>query len=160
MVHYRKRLSQLLFKLLSDASVHQVGAQPRGPDLQRQALRQAACSISLGGDLRLSKMLAINLGGVNDLARRITTRRIWPKGRGPHRVLVFVAWGFKGDTLVAVRGDRIAVRRAIGVLGLGQKVRRHDPFIATVVVGSPDVYQPIAPRVAYARRACARGQAA
>ncbi len=148
--YYRNRLSQALFKLLSDARVHQVGAGPRGLDAQRQALRQAAQGISLGGDLRLSEVLETDPAAMGELVRRIAARRTWPKGRRPHGVSTFVAESIEGDTLVAVGGERIAVRGAISVFGPGRGARRRGPFIVAVLVASPDGQQPLAPLEAYA----------
>jgi hypothetical protein len=148
--YYRSRLSQALFKLLSDACVHQVGAGPRDLDAQRQALRQAAQGISLGGDLRLSEVLETDPAAMGDLARRIAARRTWPKGRRPHGVSTFVAESIEGDTLVAVGGERIVVRGTISVFGPGRGARRRGPFIVAVLVASPDGHQPLAPLEAYA----------
>jgi len=148
--YYRGRLSQALFKLLSDARVHQVGAGPRGLDAQRQALRQAAQGISLGGDLRLSEVLETDPAAMGDFARRIAARRTWPKGRRPHGVSTFVAENIKGDTLVAVGGERIVVRGTISVFGPGRGARRRGPFIVAVLVASPDGHQPLASLEAYA----------
>jgi len=148
--YFRNRLSQALFKLLSDARLHQVGTGPRGLDAQRQALHQAACGISLGGDLRLSEVLETDPAGMGDLARRIAARRTWPKGRRPHGVLTFIAESIEGDTLVADGGGRIAVRSAISVFGPGRGARRRGPFIVAVLVASPDGCQPLVPLEAYA----------
>lgn len=148
--YYRSRLSQARFKLLSDARVHQVGAGPRGLDAQRQALRQAARGISLGGDLRLSEVLGTDPAAMGELVRRIAARRNWPKGRRPHGVLAFVAEAIEGDTLVLARGGRIGISGAISVFGPGRGARRRGPFIATVLVASPDGQQPLAPLEAYA----------
>jgi len=65
----RSKLSQLLFKLLADARVHQVGRGPRGHADQQAALYTAAREISLGGDLRLSGVLYTDV---------TTMRTAWP----------------------------------------------------------------------------------
>jgi len=148
--YYRSRLSQVLFKLLSDARVHHVGAGPRGLDAQRQALRQAAQGISLGGDLRLSEVLDTDPAAMGELVRRIAARRSWPKGRRPHGVLAFVAEGIEGDTLVLAGGERIAVSGAISAFGPGRGARRRGPFVAAVLIASPDGQQPLAPLEVYA----------
>ncbi len=143
-------MSQALFKLLSDARVHQVGAGPRGLDAQSQALLQAAQGISLGDDLRLSEVLETNPAAMGELVRCIAARRSWPKGRRPHGVLAFVAEGIEGDTLLLAGGGRIAVSGAISVFGPGRGARRRGPFVVAVLIASPDGQQPLAPLEAYA----------
>ena len=60
--HDRDKLSQLLFKLLSDAGVHRVGRGPRGPGEQWEALYRAARGLPLGEGLRLSEVLHTDPG--------------------------------------------------------------------------------------------------
>ena len=60
----RTKLSQPLFKLLSDTKLHQVCRGPRGYADQQAALYKAARGISLGGDLMLSGVLYTVLSGL------------------------------------------------------------------------------------------------
>jgi len=78
----RSKLSQLLFKLLGDARVHQVGRGPRGHADQQAAVYTAAREISLGGDLRLSGVLYTDAGQLEDLVGRVPLRARWPDAAG------------------------------------------------------------------------------
>ena len=146
----RSKLSQLLFKLLADARVHQVGRGPRGHADQQAALYQAARGISLGGDLRLSGVLYTDAGQLDDLADRIRLRARWPDGRRPHGVLVFAAERIEDDVIVAVSGTRLTVEGPIAVFGPGKGRVRNGPFVVAVLVASPDGRAALAPLKAYA----------
>jgi len=108
----RTRLSQLLFKLLSDTGLHQVSRGPRGHADQQAALYRAACGISLGGDLMLSGVLYTDAGQLDDLIGRIRLRARWPEGRRPHGMLAFIAERIEDDVVVAVSGRRLTVEGA------------------------------------------------
>ena len=114
----RTKLSQLLFKLLSDTGLHQVGRGPRGHADQQAALYKAARGISLGGDLMLSGVLYTDAGQLDDLAEtrsvcrwvgRVRLRARWPEGRRPHGVLAFVAERIEDEVIVAASGTRLTV---------------------------------------------------
>jgi len=146
----RSKLSQLLFKLLADARVHQVGRGPRGHADQQAALYAAAREISLGGDLRLSGVLYTDAGQLADLVGRVRLRARWPDGRRPHGVLVFTAERLEGDVIVAVSGTRLTVEGPIAVFGPGSGRVRTGPFVVAVLVASPDGRAAMAPLKAYA----------
>jgi len=146
----RSKLSQLLFKLLADARVHQVGRGPRGHADQQAALYAAAREISLGGDLRLSGVLYTDAGQLEDLVGRVRLRARWPDGRRPHGVLVFTAERLEGDVIVAVSGTRLTVEGPIAVFGPGSGRVRTGPFVVAVLVASPDGRAAMAPLKAYA----------
>jgi len=146
----RSKLSQLLFKLLADARVHQVGRGPRGHADQQAALYTAAREISLGGDLRLSGVLYTDAGQLEDLVGRVRLRVRWPDGRRPHGVLVFTAERLEGDVIVAVSGTRLTVEGPIAVFGPGSGRVRTGPFVVAVLVASPDGRAAMAPLKAYA----------
>jgi len=159
----RSKLSQLLFKLLfkllGDVRVHQVGRGPRGPAGQQAALYTAAREISLGGDLRLSGVLYTDAGQLEELAEtrsvcrwvgRVRLRARWPDGRRPHGVLVFTAERLKGDVIVAASGTRLTVEGPIAVFGPGSGRVRTGPFVVAVLVASPDGRAALAPLKAYA----------
>ena len=146
----RSRLSQLLFKLLAGARVHQVGRGPRGHAEQQAALYAAARGISLGGDLCLSGVLYTDAGQLEDLVGHVRLRARWPDGRRPHGVLVFTAERLEGDAVAAVSGARLTVEGPISVFGPGSGRVRTGPFVVAVLVASPDGRAPLAPLKAYA----------
>ena len=146
----RSKLSQLLFKLLSDTKLHQVGRGPRGHADQQAALYKAARGISLGGDLMLSGALYTDAGQLDDLIGRVRLRARWPVGRRPHGVLAFVAERIEDDVVVAVSGTRLTVTGPIAVFGPGKGRVRIGPFVVAVLVASPDGRAPLAPLKAYA----------
>jgi len=146
----RSKLSQLLFTLLAEAKVHQVGRGPRGHADQQAALYTAAREISLGGDLRLSGVLYTDAGQLEDLVGRVRLRARWPDGRRPHGVLVFTAERLEGDVIVAVSGARLTVEGPIAVFGPGSGRVRTGPFVVAVLVASPDGRAAMAPLKAYA----------
>lgn len=146
----RSKLSQLLFKLLSDTRLHRIGSGPRGYDAQRDALHVASRRISLGGDLCLSGVLDLDPGNLAELAARLGQRPRWPKGRRPHGVLVFIAQRIECDVLVATSGVRLTVEGPIGVFGPGRGGTRMGPFVVAVLVASPDGRAPFVPLEAYA----------
>jgi len=154
----RSKLSQLLFKLLGEAKVHQVGRGPRGHADQQAALYTAAREISLGGDLRLSGVLYTDAGQLEDLAEtrsvcrwigRVRLRARWPDGRRPHGVLVFTAERLEGDVIAAVSGTRLTVEGPIAVFGSGSGRVRTGPFVVAVLVASPDGRAAMAPLKAH-----------
>jgi len=134
----RDKLSQLLFKLLSDAQVHRVGRGPRGPGEQWEAVYRAARGISLGDGLRLSDVLHTDPGQLDLLLGCLGSRQRWPRMSRPHRVLVFVAARIEGDVIVAASGARLAVEGPVAVFGPGRGNVRTGPFIVAVLVASPD----------------------
>ena len=146
----RTKLSQLLFKLLSDTRLHQVGRGPRGHADQQAALYKAARGISLGGDLMLSGVLYTDAGQLDDLVGRVRLRARWPEGRRPHGVLVFAAGRIEDDVVVAVSGTRLTVEGPVAVFGPGKGRVRNGPFVVAVLVASPDGRKPLAPLKAYA----------
>ena len=146
----RTKLSQLLFKLLSDTRLHQVGHGPRGHADQQAALYTAARGISLGGDLMLSGVLYTDAGQLDDLIGRVRLRARWPEGRRPHGVLVFTAERIETDVVVAVSGARLTVEGPIAVFGPGKGRVRTGPFVVAVLVASPDGRAPLAPLKGYA----------
>ncbi len=146
----RTRLSQLLFKLLSDTRLHQVGRGPRGHAEQQAALYKAACGISLGGDLMLSGVLYTDAGQLGDLVGRVRLRARWPEGRRPHGVLVFIAERIEDDVVVAASGTRLTVEGPVAVFGPGKGRVRNGPFVVAVLVASLDGRAPLAPLRAYA----------
>jgi len=146
----RTRLSQLLFKLLSDTRLHQVGRGPRGHAEQQAALYKAACGISLGGDLMLSGVLYTDAGQLDDLVGRVRLRARWPEGRRPHGVLLFAAERIEDDVVVAVSGTPLTVEGPIAVFGPGKGRMRNGPFVVAVLVASPDGRKPLTPLKAYA----------
>jgi len=146
----RGKLSQLLFKLLAEAKVHQVGRGPRGHADQQAALYTAAREISLGGDLRLSGVLYTDAGQLANLVGRVRLRARWPDGRRPHGVLVFTAERLESDVIVAVSGARLTVEGPIAVFGPGSGRVRTGPFVVAVLVASPDGRAAMAPLKAYA----------
>ncbi len=146
----RTKLSQLLFKLLSDTRLHQVGRGPRGHADQQAALYKAARGISLGGDLMLSGVLYTDAGQLDDLVGRVRLRARWPDGRRPHGVLVFIAARIEDDVIVAVSGARLTVEGPIAVFGPGTGKMRHGPFVVAVLVASPDGRAPLVPLKGYA----------
>ncbi len=146
----RTKLSQLLFKLLSDTRLHQVGRGPRGHADQQAALYKAARGISLGGDLMLSGVLYTDAGQLGDLVGRVRLRARWPDGRRPHGVLVFIAGRIEDDVIVAVSGTRLTVEGPIAVFGPGTGRVRTGPFVVAVLVASPDGRAPLTPLKSYA----------
>ncbi len=146
----RGKLSQLLFKLLSDTRLHQVGRGPRGLADQQAAIYKAARGISLGGDLMLSGVLCTDAGQLDELVSQIRLRARWPKGRRPHGVLVFIAARIEADVIVAVSGTRLTVEGPIAVFGPGHGENRTGPFVVAVLVASPDRRAPLVPLKAYA----------
>ena len=146
----RSRLAQPLFKLIADMGVHRVGGGPRAPGQQIQALHAASRGISLGGELRLSGVLELDPAKIDGLIGRIKARPSWPRGRRPHRVLVFIAAWIEGADLVAAFGARVAVAGPIDVFGPGRGANRHGPFLAAVLIASPDGMAPLMPLRAYA----------
>jgi len=146
----RSRVSQLLFKLVSDARLHRIGTGPRGIEAQRHAMQEAAQRISLGSDLRLSAVLELDPDRIDDLVGRIRLRARWPKGRRPHGVLVFIAERIEGDAIIAASGTRLTVEGPISVFGPGKGRVRHGPFAVAVLVASPDGSAPLMPLEAYA----------
>jgi len=146
----RTKLSQLLFKLLSDTRLHQVGRGPRGHADQQAALYKAARGISLGGDLMLSGVLYTDAGQFDDLVGRVKVRARWPDGRRPHGVLVFIAGRIEDDVIVAISGTRLMVEGPIAVFGPGMGRVRTGPFVVAVLVASPDGRAPLAPLRSYA----------
>ncbi len=134
----RDKLSQLLFKLLSDAQVHRVGRGPRGPGEQWEAVYRAARGIPLGEGLRLSDVLHTDPGQLGLLLGCIRSRQHWPKMTRPHGVLVFVAARIEGDVIIAASDARLAVEGPIAVFGPGRGNTRNGPFIVAVLVASPD----------------------
>ena len=146
----RTKLSQLLFKLLSDTRLHQVGRGPRGHAEQQAALYKAARGISLGGDLMLSGVLYTDAGQLDGLIGRVRLRARWPEGRRPHGVLAFIAERIEDDVVVAVSGTRLTVEGPIAVFGPGKGRVRNGPFVVAVLVASPDGRAPLAPLRAYA----------
>ena len=146
----RGQLAQLLFKLAADMGVHRVAGGPRTPGQQIQALHAASRGISLGGDLRLSGVLELDPAKIDGLIGRIKARPVWPRGRRPHGVLVFTAARIEGADLVAASGARVTVAGPIGVFGPGRGSNRHRPFLAAVLIASPDGIAPFMPLQAYA----------
>ena len=155
----RSKLSQLLFKLLSDTRLHQVGRGLRGHADQQAALYKAARGVSLGGDLMLSGVLCTDPGQLDDLISQVRRRARWPKGRRPHGVLVFIAARIEAGVIVAVSGARLTVEgpaanaprfREIAVFGPGHGNNRTGPFVVAVLVASPDGRPPLVPLKAYA----------
>ena len=146
----RTKLSQLLFKLLSDTRLHQVGRGPRGHADQQAALFKAARGISLGGDLMLSGVLYTDAGQLDDLVGRVRLRARWPEGRRPHGVLAFIATRIEDDVVVAASETRLTVEGPIAVFGPGKGRVRTGPFVVAVLVASPDGCAPLAPLKAYA----------
>jgi hypothetical protein len=147
----RDKLSQLLFKLLSDAGVHRVGRGPRGPSEQWEAVYRAARGVPLGEGLRLSDVLHTDPGQLDLLLGCLRSRQRWPKMTRPHGVLVFVAARIEGEVVVAASGARLAVEGPIAVFGPGRGSRRTGPFIVAVLVASPDGCAPPVPMKAYAQ---------
>lgn len=147
----RDKLSQLLFKLLSDAGVHRVGRGPRGPGEQWEALYKAARGIPLGDGLRLSEVLHTDPGQLGLLLGCLRSRQHWPKMTRPHGVLVFVAARIEGEAIIAASGARLAVEGPVAVFGPGWGSRRTGPFIVAVLVASPDGCAPPVPMKAYAQ---------
>ena len=146
----RGQLAQLLFKLAADMGVHRVAGGPRTPGQQIQALYAASRGISLGGELRLSGGLELDPAKIDGLIGRIKARPVWPRGRRPHGVLVFTAARIEGADLVAASGARVTVAGPIGVFGPGRGSNRHRPFLAAVLIASPDGIAPFMPLQAYA----------
>ncbi len=146
----RGQLAQLLFKLAADMGVHRVAGGPRTPGQQIQALHAASRGISLGGELRLSGGLELDPAKIDGLIGRIKARPVWPRGRRPHGVLVFTAARIEGADLVAASGARVTVAGPIGVFGPGRGGNRHRPFLAAVLIASPDGIAPFMPLQAYA----------
>jgi len=147
----RDKLSQLLFKLLSDAQVHRVGRGPRGPGEQWEAVYRAARGIPLGDGLRLSKVLHTDPGQLEILLGCLGSRQCWPRMSRPHGVLVFVAARIEGDVIVAASGARLAVEGPVAVFGPGWGNVRTGPFIVAVLVASPDGRTPPLPMKAFAQ---------
>ena len=147
----RDKLSQMLFKLLSDTQVHRVGRGPRDAGGQWEAVYRAARGIPLGDGLALSDVLHTDPGQLDLLVGVIRSRQRWPKGRRPHGVLVFVAARIEGEVIVAASGARLAVEGPIAVFGAGQGQTRTGPFIVAVLVASPDGRALPAPVKAYAQ---------
>ena len=148
--HDRDKLSQLLFKLLSDAGVHRVGRGPRGPGEQWEGLYRAARGGPLGAGLRLSGVVPTDPGQLGLLLGCIRSRQHWPRMTRPHGVLVFVAVRIEDDVIVAASGVRLAVEGPIAVFGPGWGNVRTGPFIVAVLVASPDGCAPPVPMKAYA----------
>ena len=146
----RSKLSQLLFKLLFDTRLHQVGRGPRGHADQQAALYNAARGISLGGDLMLSGVLYTDAGYLDDLIGRVRLRARWPDGRRPHGVMAFAAARIEDDVIVAVSGTRLTVEGPVAMFGPGHGRVRAGPFVVAVLVASPDGSAPLLPMRAYA----------
>ena len=146
----RSKLSQLLFKLLSDTRLHQVGRGPRGHADQQAAIYKAARGISLGGELMLSGLLYTDPGQLDALLSQVRGRARWPKGRRPHGVLVFIAARIEAEVIVAVSGTRLTIEGPITVFGPGHGDNRTGPFVVAVLVASPDGRAPFVPLKAYA----------
>jgi len=146
----RDKLSQLLFKLLSDAQVHRVGRGPRGQGEQWEALYRAARGIPLGEGLLLSEVLHTDPGQLDLLLGCLRSRQRWPRMTRPHGVLVFVAARIEGEVLVAASGTRLAIEGPIAVFGPGRGSTRTGPLIVAVLVASPDGCAPPMPMKAYA----------
>ncbi len=149
--HDRDKLSQLLFKLLSEAGVHRVGRGPRGPGEQWEAVYRAARGIPLGEGLRLSDVLHTDPGQLDLLLGCIRSRQHWPRMTRPHGVLVFAAVRIEGEVIVAASGARLAVEGPISVFGPGRGDRRTGPFIVAALVASPDGHAPPMPMKAFAQ---------
>lgn len=148
----RSKLSQLLFKLLSDAQVRRVGRGPRGHANQWEAVYRAARGILLGDDLPLSDVLHTDPGQLDLLLGCISSRQRWPRERRPHGVLVFTAVRIEGEVIVAVSGTRLAVEGPpIAVFGPGRGDTRTGPFIVAVLVASPDGRRQPVPMKAFAQ---------
>ena len=147
----RDKLSQLLFKLLSDAGVHRIGRGPRGPGEQWEAVYRAARGIPLGDGLQLSEVLHTDPGQLDLLLGCIRSRQRWPRMTRPHGVLVFVAARIEGEVIVAASGARLAVEGPVAVFGPGRGSRRTGPFIVAVLVVSPDGRAPPVPMKAFAQ---------
>jgi len=134
----RDKLSQLLFKLLSDAQVHRLGRGPRGPGEQWEAVYRAARGIPLSDGLQLSEVLHTDPGQLDLLLGCLGSRQRWPRMSRPHGVLVFVAARIEGDVIVAASGARLAVEGPVAVFGPGRGNMRTGPFIVAVLVASLD----------------------
>ena len=147
----RSKLSQLLFKLLSDAQVHRVGRGPRGRTDQWEAVYRAARGILLGDGLPLSDVLHTDPGQLDLLLGCISSRQRWPSRRRPHGVLVFTAARIEGEVIVAVSGARLAIEGPIAVFGPGRGDTRTGPFIVAVLVASPDGRRDPVPMKAFAQ---------
>jgi len=147
----RDKLSQLLFKLLSDAQVHRVGRGPRGPGEQWEAVYRAARGIPLGDGLRLSDVLHTDPGQLDLLLGCLRSRQCWPRMSRPHGMLVFVAARIEAEVIVAASGARLAVEGPVAVFGPGQGNTRTGPFIVAVLVASPDGCAPPVPMRAFAQ---------
>jgi len=150
-VYDRDKLSQLLFKLLSDAQVHRVGRGPRGPGEQWEAVYRAARGILLGDGLQLSDVLHTEPGQLDLLFGCLGSRQRWPRMSRPHGVLVFVAVRIEGEVIVAASGARLAVEGPVAVFGPGRGNVRTGPFIMAVLVASPDGRAPPVPMKAFAQ---------
>ena len=149
--YYRDSLARLLFDLLHVAKVDRLGPGPRGWAAQVEALRAAACGILLGGSLRLSDVLETDPGRLDALVARIQQRKSWPNGCRPHGVLVFVAARIEDDAVVTASGAQFAIEGPISMSGPGRGRVRHGPFVAVVLVASPDGHSPPVPLKAYAQ---------
>ncbi len=147
----RDKLSQLLFKLLSDTQVHRVGRGPRGPGEQWEAVYRAARGIPLGEGLLLSDVLHTDPGQLDLLLGCLRSRQRWPGMSRPHGVLVFVAARIEGEVIVAASGARLAVEGPVAVFGPGRDNMRTGPFIVAVLVASLDGRAPPVPMKAYAQ---------
>ncbi len=145
----RDKLSQLLFKLLSDAQVHRVGRGLRGPGEQWEAVYRAARGIPLGQGLALSDVLHTDPGQLDLLLGCLRSRQRWPRMSRPHGVLVFVAARIEGEVVVSASGVRLVVEGPVAVFGPGRGSRRTGPFIVAVLVASPDGRAPPVPMKAY-----------
>jgi len=147
----RDKLSQLLFKLLSDTQMHRVGRGPRGPGEQWEAVYRAARGIPLGEGLLLSDVLHTDPGQFDLLLGCLRSRQRWPRMSRPHEVLVFVAARIEGDVIVAASGARLAVEGPVAVFGPGRGNTRTGPFIVAVLVASLDGRAPPVPMKAFAQ---------
>ncbi len=147
----RDKLSQLLFKLLSDAQVHRVGRGPRGPGEQWEAVYRAARGIPLGDGLRLSDVLHTDPGQLDLLLGCLGSRQCWPRMSRPHGMLVFAAARIEAEVIVSASGARLAVEGPVAVFGPGRGNMRTGPFIMAVLVASLDGCAPPVPMKAYAQ---------
>ena len=146
----RDKVSQLLFELLDRAHLNRIGPVPRDPQARLDALNGAAQEVLLGENLCLHDVLETDAALLQDLVRHIGARRHWPRGRRPHGVMIFVVSRIEDDVLVAVSGTRVTVEGAIAVFGPGRGRVRQGPFVAAVLVASPDGRAPPVPLQAYA----------